>query len=371
MALHALPNTQYVDQAILIVTSGPQSGARMSLAFGNTYTIGVDQSSEIVLRGAVSDASLMQITITANGVTGIDSAGKAFNVNYQDEISFGSARFFIVKNNESVNQVTSCEVLANAVPADEQAVSEREQVASLATKTKHRLFRPVLYATVIVASAMAALTFNSWQGGHHYERTVAYAPLESHLADEGFGHLQVDRSRGNTIVTGYVPSRQQALNLAQIIETNDEVVLNRVSVDEEVKDQIEDVLRVNGISALVESLGNGAFVANTQLSNASKLESLQSMIETDVPQIASFSINNQLPVPPLDEVVHDAEKDLVQMDSGKRVVLVNSESPAYVVTTDQSRYFIGSVLPGGYRITSILDGRVLLDKQGKTTELKF
>lgn len=385
-----------IDQAILIVTAGAQSGARMNLEIGRTYSVGVDESSEIVLRGAVSDTSSMHISLSSEGLQVSDDNNQDIAAAYHDELNFGSARFFIVKNNEPAalsvatpNNAIQGEPFKtddNAAPANadeittDTAASQSPQleideplVEQERAHVRNRFIRPLLYAGGIVAIGFASFAGFLWQSGSFEKSIAAAAPVEFYLAEAGFDYLNVERKSDITVITGYVQSRQQALNLAQVIAQVDAVnasaVLNRVLVDAEIQDQIEDVLRVNGIAGLVESLGEGAFVANTQLPLSAKLNGLQGLIESDVPSIASFSINNQIPDLPF--VEPEPKNESIELDSGKRVVLVNSDKPAYVVTQDESRYFIGSILPGGYRITDILNGRVLLDKQGKTTELKF
>jgi len=371
-----------VARAVLMVTGGELSGARMYLDIGHGYSVGADEVCDIVLRGATVDGSSMQITLRPDGI-GVcrSNQNESFDVAYQDELVFGLAKFFIVQTDEPANLPLDASAkpihadlfhsLEDVTPANAAAVDiftpvPEELAANRASTGVRRLLRPVLYAVVVVALGLIVVAAALWQRGSFSQPVVKTIPMESLLADAGFGHLEIDRSTSMTFISGYVQSRQQALSLAKVIATQSEPVLNRVQVDAEIKDQIENVMRVNGVVGLVESSGNGAFIANTQLPLGNKLDSLQGLIESDVPSVASFSINNQLPELPL-----ESTNDSVQLDSGKRVVLVNSEKPSYIVTTDQSRYFVGSILPGGYRITDITNGRVLLEKQGKTTELKF
>lgn len=369
-----------VGRAILVVSGGELSGARMDLDVGQTYSIGADERSDIVLRGAVADGSSMQVTLKRDGISVQYSDRRdVVQMAYQDKLTFGSGQFFIVQNDESsklspdtsanpidTNLFNDMQDATPANAADVGTVAEplAKPVDEKAHNTEARRFlRPVAYASFIVLICIGVGAAVLWQSGRFSAPVVAIVPFESTLADAGFEQLSVDRSSGTTVVSGYVQSRQQALDLADVIRTHSEPVLNRVQVDAEIKDQIENVMRVNGITGLVESTGNGVFIANTQLPLGAELDSLQSLIENDVPSVATFTVNNQLPLEP--------QSDSLQLDAGKRVVLVNSEKPSYVVTEDQSRYFVGSILPGGYRITDISDGRVLLEKKGKTTELKF
>lgn len=378
-----------VSRAILMVTGGELSGARMYLDIGRTYTLGIDEGYDIVLRGAVLDGSSLQITLNPNDINIVDSASSdSVDVAYHDELNFGSGTFFIVQSDELAKPLQSTSTkpmdallfnnIEDAMPANAAAAGAIPSVepnqshsgVNTASIGSRRFLRPALYAMAIAAISVIVATALSWQGARFTAPVAIAQPLELSLANAGFGHLDVDRSGATIIVSGYVQSRQQSLDLANAIAVQGEAALNRVQVDEEILTQIENVLRVNGVVGLIEAQGNGAFIANTQLAQGSKLDGLQGLIERDVPSVASFSVNNQLPML-VPEPAPEPTNVSVQLDAGKRVVLVNSEKPSYIVTEDQSRYFIGSILPGGYRITDITNGRVLLEKQGKTTELKF
>lgn len=416
-------------RAVLMVTGGELSGARMYLDVGREYSVGSNDSHDIVLRGAVADDSFLKVLLSSDKVTitFADASLSSPELAYRDEVRFGSARFFVVEGNElanlsleksnrtvdadlfsNLNETTSANAAnsdsdiahtaAQTVPednsidhanqSDQQSSAKQASIsnnldtsnsanaaANSAGNTRtalnqsglRRFLRPLLYASAIVLLGIFLTGVVLLQSGRFQEPVAHVASIESQLADAGFAHLNVDRSQQPLILSGYVKSRQDSLNLAQVIANQTEAVTNHVHVDAEIKNQIENVLRVNGVNGLVESLGEGVFVANTQLPLGARLDGLQGMIESDVPSIASFSVKNQLPEQPFVEPVNEP----VQLDAGKRVVLVNSDKPAYVVTEDQSRYFIGSILPGGYRISEITNGRVFLEKQGKTTELKF
>ena len=43
--------------------------------------------------------------------------------------------------------------------------------------------------------------------------------------------------------------------------------------------------------------------------------------------------------------------------------------PAYLVTADGARYFIGAMLPTGHRITQIEHNRVTLERDGQRSTL--
>ena len=53
-----------------------------------------------------------------------------------------------------------------------------------------------------------------------------------------------------------------------------------------------------------------------------------------------------------------------------RLALVPGE-PAYVVTVDGARYFVGAMLPSGHRIARIAPQQVVLERDGRQMNLNF
>jgi len=73
--------------------------------------------------------------------------------------------------------------------------------------------------------------------------------------------------------------------------------------------------------------------------------------------------NTARPLPPPMPAMSD--------DPGKRISSLVTSEPAYLVTADGSRYFIGALLPSGHRVTRIGAGSVTLEIHGQQTSLNF
>jgi type III secretion protein D len=58
-------------------------------------------------------------------------------------------------------------------------------------------------------------------------------------------------------------------------------------------------------------------------------------------------------------------------DPGKRIASLVQGDPAYVVTADGARYFVGSMLPSGHRITAVDTQSVTLERDGRQSTLNF
>ncbi len=66
-----------------------------------------------------------------------------------------------------------------------------------------------------------------------------------------------------------------------------------------------------------------------------------------------------------------AEPTVVVDDPGKRVASIVPGATPYVVTADGTRYFLGALLPSGHRLAAITETEVMLEKDGKSSPLKF
>ncbi|MBX2884905.1 MAG: hypothetical protein KTR32_33425 [Granulosicoccus sp.] len=221
-------------------------------------------------------------------------------------------------------------------------------------------------AAVLTAAALSLCAVVVWQSGLFKQETEAPASLAKLLSTTAFAGLNVTQEGHSATVSGYVESVHDSIELGKWLKQSGLLINNEVVVVETLADRVSDVFRVNGIDATVAVSESGAVSAITQVADEQLLARVKEQVETDVPGVAPIKIENT--PPPLSE---QAETNPIPVDPGKRVALVVSDEPAYIVTEDQSRYFIGSLLPTGYRIVDIKDGKVTLEMEGETETLEF
>ena len=191
-------------------------------------------------------------------------------------------------------------------------------------------------------------------------------PLAERLAAR-FPGLAIGRDGEVATVEGYVPTRDEEVRLRRWIAAQPEALASRVRVEAELGERVLGVLRVNGVEATLVSVARDAVVIETAIGDAEALAEARATVERDVPALGSLEIRN---VPPAVTEEGDGAEEL-PFDKGKRVALVVADDPAYIVTEDRSRYFLGALLPSGHRIASIEEGRVTVEKGGVLTELRF
>lgn len=137
-----------------------------------------------------------------------------------------------------------------------------------------------------------------------------------------------------------------------------------LQVDEGLARDVTDVFRVNGVAVQARVQGPGMVAVEAAEPDAAKLARAEEVVRRDVRGLAKMSVVNRAqPAPPPPVPLVD--------DPGKRVASVVPGDPAYLVTADGARYFVGAVLPSGHRITAIDGQRVSLERDGRASQLNF
>ena len=124
-----------------------------------------------------------------------------------------------------------------------------------------------------------------------------------------------------------------------------------VAVDEALARQVTEVFRVNGVAVQAEVVGAGRVVAQAAERDADRVARAEEVVRRDVRGLEQLVVHNTAkPLPPPPPPVID--------DPGKRIASLVPGDPAYLVTADGARYFVGAMLPTGHRITQIEHSRV-------------
>lgn len=135
-------------------------------------------------------------------------------------------------------------------------------------------------------------------------------------------------------------------------------------VDELVVRDITEVFRVNGIAAQARAAGAGRFAVEVAERDADRLARAEDVVRRDVRGVQQLTLRNTAtPLPPPAPPVID--------DPNKRIASLVPGEPAYVVTVDGARYFVGAMLPSGHRIARIAAQQVVLERDGRQIDLNF
>jgi type III secretion protein D len=172
------------------------------------------------------------------------------------------------------------------------------------------------------------------------------------------------------LTDGRIEIRGRLATLAQRARLDEWLAARRanasidVAVDEAVAREVTEVLRVNGVAAQVHAAGPGRLVAEAAEPDAQKLARAEEVVRRDVRGLLSLTLHNTTPPKP-------APAPPLATDPGKRIASIVPGEPAYVVTVDGSRYFVGALLPSGHRITHVAQRQLTLERDGQQSTLNF
>jgi type III secretion protein D len=137
-----------------------------------------------------------------------------------------------------------------------------------------------------------------------------------------------------------------------------------VTVDEAVAREVAEVFRINGVAVKATAAGPGRVDAEAAERDADRLARAEEVVRRDVRGLDQLAVRNTAkPPPPPMPPISD--------DPGKRIASLITAEPAYIVTADGSRYFVGALLPSGHRVTRVNPGSVTLELHGQQTTLNF
>ena len=137
-----------------------------------------------------------------------------------------------------------------------------------------------------------------------------------------------------------------------------------MQIDEVIARDVAEVFRVNGVQVQTHIVAPGRIVAEAAERNVDQLAKAEEAVRRDVHNLDKLTVKNTaVPLPPPVTPMSD--------DPGKRIASVEPGDPAYIVTVDGARYFVGALLPSGHRITEVASQKVTLERDGRQTTLNF
>ena len=185
------------------------------------------------------------------------------------------------------------------------------------------------------------------------------------LKTSEFSTLQLGvRKDGQPELRGRLETLQQRAHLDAWLAEHQFAPALDVQVDESLVRDVTETYRVNGVSVQAKVIGAGIVAVEAAERDTEKLARGEEVVRRDVRGINKLVVRNTVapqrkPLPPMSD------------DPGKRIASLVPGEPAYLVTADGSRYFVGSMLPSGHKIAEIDANSVTLEHDGEKTTLNF
>jgi type III secretion protein D len=174
----------------------------------------------------------------------------------------------------------------------------------------------------------------------------------------------VPQSDGRVVLSGRLASFTQRAELDNWLAKGGFRPVLDVKVDEALSREVTEVFRVNGVAVQARLTAPGRVAVEAAEADAARLARAESVVRRDVPGLEQMEVRNSAPPPP-------APVAALPDEPGKRITSVVQGDPAYVVTADGARYFVGSMLPSGHRITGVEQQGVTLERDGRASTLNF
>lgn len=186
------------------------------------------------------------------------------------------------------------------------------------------------------------------------------------LEAAGIRGLSVARqpSGDGVAVTGVVASEGQRVRTQEVLRDQDVDGTVDVQTSGELAQAAADVARGRGLRASARAVTRTAVELRTSTLAEDARAGLVQAVRTDVRQISSLTIRDDLPGP--DDVPVKALSDLT-----RKVSTLVAGDPGYIQTVDGARYFPGAVMPSGHRLVGIEGNNVYIEKNGRRIRVAF
>jgi len=366
----------------LRVIEGPQAGARAPLAAGTDFVIATSGSdgsdADIILRDVGAAPARVRVTPELAHAA-LEVLGGEVRLG-GDLLRAGAqaawARHAPLAIGTSVVAFgLACEdewptgaVAAGAAKAADEPAPPPEAGAEDAGRAPLRRRAEVWLAATgigVLAACAGTLWMAHVAAAPQAVQAVAPAPLDVALAGSEFAALQLTtRPDGRLELRGRLATMVERARLDLWLTAQRATPVLDVVVDEAVAREVAEVFRVHGVTAQVRAAGPGHIVAEAGEADAARLARAEDAARRDVRGLDRFELRNSVQPPPAPVVP-------MTDDPNKRIASLVPGEPAYVVTADGARYFVGAMLPSGWRLSQVAGQSVTLERDGRLTTLQF
>jgi type III secretion protein D len=366
----------------LRVTEGPQAGARAPLTAGADFVIatagadGVD--ADIILRdvGAVparlrvtpelgqAPLEVLQGEVRLGGQLLRAGARAAWDRHAPLTIGTSVVAFGLACEDEWPSGAPAAGLGEATGDLASPAQAGAEKTARAPLRRRAEVWLAATGAGVLVACA-GTLWMAHVAAAPPAVQAVAPAPLDVTLAGSEFAALQLTtRPDGRVELRGRLATMAERARLDLWLTAQRATPVLDVIVDEAVAREVAEVFRVHGVAVQVRAAGPGRIVAEAAEADASRLARAEDAARRDVRGLDHFELRNSVQPAPAPMVP-------VADDPNKRITSLVPGNPAYVVTADGARYFVGAMLPSGWRLAQVAGQSVTLERDGRLTTLQF
>lgn len=218
--------------------------------------------------------------------------------------------------------------------------------------------------TVVACIFAFALTVGVYSTGAATEQELSEALSEARLDEVRV----VSLPGGGLALEGVIQDDETRAALLQRLSRHGLTPALRLSTGAQLAEAVKDVFRMNGMNIEALYTKNGVIVVHGLRESGARVDQMIQMARRDIPGVSNILRADE-------EVVEASEPiaaPIAPIDANaKRVVSIVDGSPSYILTADGSRYFVGALMPHGYRVAHIVGETVTLERDGKTLVMTF
>ena len=356
----------------MFVLTGEQAGARTRLENNASFTVSGELDTDVVFRDPMIKDERLNI-ITKNNELFIEvlsgdieiqgkkfTKGKQIKVPEYAKVKIGETTFaYGRKQNatwrEVVDYVSQLEI--SALPSNGYS-------RPITSKTSAYTISALLF---VIAVALILYHVNNKTNDTDELSMLDINNIHSILIEHGIESLQVHQpNTGEFMISGFLMTNREKSIVESVVDQYKIPALIDLYTGDQLAMEVRELYRVNGIDAEVKALNRNAVIVTTDMENHEHLQKIKGIALNEIPGLHDLDTEylhvNQSP-----QTIGSNEYD----KDDKRITMVVDGDPAYLMTSDQSKYYVGAILPTGHKIIDISKQQVTLEKEGLITALNF
>jgi type III secretion protein D len=353
---------------VLRVTAGLHHGAQIRLRQSSLLLLGCADDCDVILIDSGVAPRHAAVTLNEGGIA-VRALERSLSLDERDVAPGESLTWpdgaTLKLGTASVVLGSEPEVLSETT---ESATLERAQQVSSArhSSTRKRAFTKIVAACAVVgvgavfATALAPLSTVEPANDIPDQKI---AGLLTRLGLEKQIHWSSEQ--GVLSLTGITRDEASYAALVRELTTLGLRPHLQVTSRERAASNVKEVFRVNGLDVDAQFAESDVVLVRGLSASKQEIDRIVKHALKDVPGLKEIRIADG------SETTMLAEASMPIDRVAKRVVSIVNGSPAYVVTADGSRYFLGALLPQGQRVVAIDGSSVTLEREGKQLIMNF
>lgn len=217
----------------------------------------------------------------------------------------------------------------------------------------------ILTGLILIGLALIAPVTDAIRSERHSPRTVQNA-----LGIAGFSSVKVTRDSASQtiIVSGLVGSSDDVVRLRALLAEQFPGAIADVSTPESLASSATDILQNNKVDAEARAGRGGAITVISEYLPIDRQNELTALLKQDLPALKTVKFQ-------MDGRRGDRDLQYFFSSTSNGLATFVDGNPGYIVTQDQTRWFVGSVVPTGHKIIAIGGGRIVFERNGLIEEL--